>query len=86
MINNRGKNRPGLDKWFVIISAVLAAIMISIAAYAIIFLSNNLFKAFVPRDAAEEGARFDLEGYNEVLEALGRTPSVSTTTTSTTSE
>jgi len=72
----KGKGKIGLDKWFVIISAILGIIIISIATYAIIFLSNNLFRALVPREVPAQGVQFDLEGYREVVEALGRTPAV----------
>ncbi|MDP3953392.1 MAG: hypothetical protein Q8P99_01020 [bacterium] len=78
MASNKGKNKPGLDRWFVVASAVLAGTMIAITAYAIILLSNNLFKAFVPRNATDAGAKFNLEGYSRVIEDLGRTPSVQT--------
>ncbi|MEX2053970.1 MAG: hypothetical protein WD883_00240 [Candidatus Colwellbacteria bacterium] len=80
MINARGKNRPGLDKWFVIASAVLAGIMIATVVYSIVFLSNSLFRAFIPGGADYTGAQFNLEGYSEVIEELGRTPSVQNST------
>jgi hypothetical protein len=68
------RGKIGLDKWFIIVSAVLGVIMILIAAYSIFFLSNNLFKALVPRSTSDDEAQFDLEGYREVVEDLGRTP------------
>lgn len=74
MTKTQGKFRPGFDRWFLIVSAVLAAAVIAAAVFSIVFLSNNLFKAFVPRQSGETDLNFNLEGYRQVLEDLNRAP------------
>ena len=57
-------------------SVVLTIAIATIAISSIVFLSNNLFKAFVPKDIGESNLKFDLDGYRDVLKDLNRTPSV----------
>lgn len=81
MIKNKKqwKIKPTFDRWLVIASAILAMIMIAIAVSSLVFLSNNLFKAFVPDAGSGEKLQFNIEGYENVLRAFNRTPSATST-------
>jgi len=76
VIKAQGKIKPGFDRWLLMASVVLTIVIATIAISSIVFLSNNLFKAFVPKDTGESNLKFDLDGYRDVLKDLNRTPSV----------
>ena len=76
MIRAQGKIKSGFDGWLLVASVTLTAVMIIVTISLIVFLSNNLFKAFVPKENGESDLKFDLEGYQQVLKALNRTPAV----------
>lgn len=76
MINIQNKIKPSFDRWLLIISIILGVSIIAIVISSLIFLSNNLFQAFVPRVQTEPPTGFDMEGYRQVLKDLNRTPSV----------
>ena len=79
MIKTQGKTKPGFDRWLLIASIALTAVMIIIAISSIAFLSNNLFKAFIPKEDSESDLKFDIEGYEQVLKDLNRTPVATST-------
>jgi len=76
VIKTQNKIRPSFDRWLLVISIVLGVSIIAIVVFSLIFLSNNLFQAFVPRVQTEPPTKFDMEGYRQVLKDLNRTPSV----------
>ena len=70
----QGKIKLGFDRWFLITSIILVIVIIIVASSLIVFLSNNLLKAFIPKENSESDLKFDLEGYQQVLKDLDRTP------------
>ena len=79
MIKPQGKIKPGFDRWLLMASVMLTVVIAVIAISSIVFLSNNLFKAFIPKENSNSDLEFDLEGYQQVLKDLNRTPSVTDT-------
>lgn len=78
MIKTHNKVKPGFDRLLLVISIVLACAMAIAAIFSIAFLSNNLFKAFTPKENSESDLQFDIEGYEQVLKDLNRTPAATT--------
>ena len=77
MIKTQGKIKqikPGFDRWLLIASIILSVVMIAIAVFSIVFLSNSLLKAFILQEDSESDLKFDLEGYEQILKDLNRTP------------
>ena len=70
----QGKIKSGFEKWFLITSIILVVVIIIVASSLIVFLSNNLLKAFIPKESGKSDLKFDLEGYQQVLKDLDRTP------------
>ena len=74
MIKMQGKFKSGFDKLFLTTSIILTTTMMVVAISLIVFLSNNLLKALIPKESVESDLKFDLEGYQQVLKDLNRTP------------
>jgi len=74
VIKTQGKIKPGFDRWLLIASIVLSILMMAAAVSSIVFLSNSLLKAFIPREDSKSDLKFDLEGYEQILKDLNRTP------------
>ncbi|MCR4260964.1 MAG: hypothetical protein NUV96_01340 [Candidatus Colwellbacteria bacterium] len=79
MIKLQGKTKPGLDRWLLITSIILSTVMIVFAVSSIIFLSENLLKAFTPKGENASDLKFNIEEYEQVLSDLGRTPATTDT-------
>ena len=79
MIKIQGKTKPGLDKWLLITSIIFATVMTVFAISSIVFISDNLLKAFTPKGGNESDLRFNIEGYEQVLSDLNRTPTTTNT-------
>ena len=54
------------DRWFFLLSVILTITIFAIAVSAIVFLSNSMLNAFVPRGADDARIKFDLAGYEKV--------------------
>ena len=54
------------DRWFFLISVILTITIFALSVGTIVFLSNSMLDAFVPRSADSTRIKFDLAGYDRV--------------------
>lgn len=64
------KAKIAVDRLYLIASSVMAIVLVVASISLIVFLSNNLIKAFSAGDLNEEHIEFNLEGYQQVITQL----------------